>query len=133
MGLAYTVYSYVSSYDEAGVLSVYAGVNTEKYLQSVEAIEKCIADIKTKDISEEEFIRGKEQMISSQIFSQESTSSQMLLFGKELLYSGRVYDYEERVKRITSVTLDNVKEAVEYNFGEKNRAVALVGAVDKPI
>ena len=57
----------------------------------------------------------------------------MLLFGKELLYSGRVYDYEERVKRITSVTLDNVKEAVEYNFGEKNRAVALVGAVDKPI
>lgn len=133
MGLAYTVYSYVSSYDEAGVLSVYAGVNTEKYLQSVEAIEKCIAEIKTKDISEEEFVRGKEQMISSQIFSQESTSSQMLLFGKELLYSGRVYDYEERVKRITSVTLDNVKEAVEYNFAEKNRAVALVGAVDKPI
>ena len=34
LGLAYTVYSYVSTYAEAGALSVYAGVNTEKYLSS---------------------------------------------------------------------------------------------------
>lgn len=74
LGLAYTVYSYVSTYAEAGALSVYAGVNSEKYLQSVEAIYKCISDIKNKSISEEEFIRGKEQLVSSQIFAQESSS-----------------------------------------------------------
>jgi len=45
LGLAYTVYSYVSAYAEAGALSVYAGVNAAKYEQSVEAIYDCIADI----------------------------------------------------------------------------------------
>lgn len=102
LGLAYTVYSYISTYCETGTLAVYAGVNAEKYKQSAEAIYSCVNDLRKKNISEEEFLRGKEQLISSQIFAQESTSSQMLLFGKELLYRGRVYNFEDRVNKISS-------------------------------
>ena len=133
LGLAYTLYSYVSSYAETGALSVYAGVNAEKYKSSVDAIYKCIDDIKKKNISYEEFIRGKEQLVSSSIFAQESTSSQMLLFGKELLYSGRIYDFEDRVNKINAVTLDDVLEAAAVNFNYDEKAVSLVGAVDKPL
>ncbi|MDE6585722.1 MAG: insulinase family protein, partial [Clostridia bacterium] len=133
LGLAYTVYSYVSTYAETGTLTIYAGVNSEKYLQSVQAIYGCIDDIKKNAVSEEEFLRGKEQLISSSIFSQESTSSQMLLFGKEMLYNGKVYNFEERVNKISSVTLDDVREAINFNFDEKHMATALVGAVDKPL
>lgn len=133
LGLAYTVYSFVSTYAETGALSIYAGVNAQKYLQSVEAIYGCIKDIKSNKISEEEFSRGKEQLVSSSIFAQESTSSQMLLFGKELLYSGKVYDFEDRVNKISSVTLNDVLDAIEFNFSPENKAIALVGAVDKPL
>lgn len=133
LGLAYTVYSYVSTYAETGALSIYAGVNAKKYLQSVEAIYNCIKAIKTQKVNEEEFLRGKEQLISSSIFAQESTSSQMLLFGKELLYSGRVYDFEDRVKKIEAVTLNDVLAAIEFNFSEDKKAASLVGVVDKPI
>lgn len=133
LGLAYTVYSYVSTYEETGALSVYAGVNAEKYKKSVDAIYNCIEDIKKKNISEEEFIRGKEQLVSSSIFAQESTSSQMLLFGKELLYRGQVYDFEDRVNKINAVTLKDVLTAVELNFDDKYKAISLVGAVDKPL
>lgn len=133
LGLAYTVYSFVSTYAETGSLAIYAGVNSHKYEQSAEAIYKCIKDIKSKNISNEEFIRGKEQLISSSIFSQESTSSQMLLFGKEMLYNDKVYNFEERVNKISSVTLNDVLDAVELNFNDKNKASALVGAVDKPL
>ena len=133
LGLAYTVYSYVTAYDETGALSVYAGVNASKYLQSVEAIYNCISDLKKKDITREEFERGKEQLISSSIFSQESTSSQMLLFGKELIYRDRVYNFEDRVKRISSVTYDDVMDAIDLNFDEKGKALSLVGAADKPL
>ncbi len=133
LGLAYTVYSYVSSYNECGSLTVYAGVNADKYLQSVEAIQKCIEEIKKKNITEDEFTRGKEQLIASSIFAQENTSSQMLLFGKELLYNDKIYDFEERVKRISSVTLKDVFEAIDINFNENGKASALVGAVDKPL
>lgn len=133
LGLAYTVYSYVSTYAEAGALSVYAGVNTEKYFSSVDAIYRCIDDLRKKNISKEEFLRGKEQLVSSSIFSQESTSSQMLLFGKELLYSGRVYDFEDRINKLNAVTLDDVLAAVDRNFDEKFKATSVVGAVDKPL
>ena len=64
---------------------------------------------------------------------QESTSSQMLLFGKELLYRGQVYNFEERVNKISSVTLNDVLDAIDVNFNDKYKAVALIGAVDKPL
>lgn len=131
-GLAYTVYSYVSAYAEAGALCVYAGVNAEKYKHSLEAVYGCIDELKKAKISHEEFLRGKEQLVSSSIFAQENTSSQMLLFGKEMLYNNKIYNFEERVNKITSVTLDDVLEAVEFNFPDENRAIAVVGAADKP-
>ena len=133
LGLAYTVYSYTSTYCETGALAVYAGVNSEKYIQSAEAIYRCINELKNKNISEDEFLRGKEQLISSQIFAQESTSSQMLLFGKELLYRGKIYNFQNRVNQISSVTLKDVLTAVEANFDEKYKATAIVGAVNKAL
>ena len=55
----------------------------------------------------------------------------MLLYGKELIYSGNIYNFEERVKKINAVTYQDVLQAIEYNFDEKYRATALVGRVDK--
>ena len=133
LGLAYTVYSYLSSYEETGSLVVYSGVNAGNYHKSVDAVFDCIEDIKRKNISKEEFMRGKEQLTSSSVFAQESTSSQMLLYGKELIYSGKVYDFEERVNKISAVTLDDIMEAIECNFNRDKLAVSVVGNVDKPL
>lgn len=133
LGLAYTVYSYLSTYEQSGSLVIYAGVNADDYMSSVSAIYDCISNIKKKNLTKEEFMRGKEQLLSSQIFAQESTSSQMLLYGKELIYSGKIYDFEERVNKINSITLDDVYEAIEYNFDPKYKASAIIGKVDKPL
>jgi predicted Zn-dependent peptidase len=133
LGLAYTVYSYLSTYKHTGALVIYAGVNANNYMQSVEAVYDCIKKLKTKDMSEDEFRRGKEQLLSSQIYAQESTSSQMLLYGKELLYNGNIYNFEERVNKINSITLNDVYEAIEYNFDETYKATAIVGKIEKPL
>ncbi len=133
LGLAYTVYSYLSTYEKSGALTVYAGVNADSLEQSVEAIYNCIEDLKKKTLTAEEFKRGKEQILSSLIYAQESTSSQMLLYGKELIYSGKLYDFEDRVGKLNAVTLDNVFEAIEYNFDDRYRATAVVGKVEKPL
>ena len=130
-GLAYTVYSYLTSYKNTGSLVIYAGVNADNYEHSVEAIYSCIEDVRRKNITEYEFKRGKEQLLASQIFAQENTSSQMLLYGKELIYSGNIYNFEDRVKKITSVTYQDVLQAIEYNFDERYRATAVVGKVDR--
>ncbi len=133
LGLAYTVYSYLSSYEQSGALTVYAGVNAENYQKSVDAIYECIEGVKKKNISNEEFRRGKEQLTASLVFAQENTSSQMLLYGKELIYTGKIYDFERRMNELNAVTLDDVYEAIKYNFDDKYKATAVVGNVDKPI
>lgn len=133
LGLAYTVYSYVSAYAETGSLTVYAGVNTENLEKAAQAIDKCIAEIRKKNITEEEFLRGKEQLLSSSVFAQESSSSQMLLYGKELIYRNAVYDFEERVNKLNSLKLENVLDCIDYNFDESRRSTAVIGKADKPL
>ncbi|MCD7728606.1 MAG: insulinase family protein [Clostridia bacterium] len=133
LGLAYTVYSYLSPYANTGTLTVYAGVNAKNYKKSVNAVYKCIDEIKKKYITEEEFVRGKEQMKASFIFAKESSSSQMLLYGKEMLYNNKLYNFDEKMNKINSVTLDDVIKAIGQNFDENNMAAAVVGKLDEPL
>ena len=133
LGLAYTVYSYNSAYADTGTLVVYAGVNAKNYLRSVDAVKKCIDDVKGGKIGREEFERGREQLKASSIFAQESTSSQMLLYGKEMLYSGKPYSFEERIAAINAVTADDLAEAIEGSFNNDGMAASLVGKLDKPL
>ncbi len=133
LGLAYTVYSYNSAYADTGTMVVYAGVNAKNYLRSVDAVKKCIEDIKRGNVSKEEFERGREQLKASSVFAQESTSSQMLLYGKEMLYSGRPYDFERRIADINAVTEDDVAEAIARSFDESKTAAALVGKLKTPL
>ena len=133
LGLAYSVYSYTSHYNETGVLTVYAGVNPQKAYEAADAVLSVIREFKKNGVSEEEFRRGREQMKSSNIFSQENTSSQMLLYGKQLLYKNEVYDFEKRMSEISALTRENIMEAIARNFDFEKISVSSVGKLEKPI
>ena len=94
---------------------------------------RALGDYLIVALSTDEFNRGKEQLKASSIFAQESTSSQMLLYGKEVMYSGRLYDFEERIKSVNAVTMDDVAEAIDCAFDRSRMAAAVVGKVDKPL
>lgn len=133
LGLAYSVYSYTSHYNETGILTVYAGVNPQKAGSAAEAVLAVLREFGKGGVSEEEFLRGREQMKSSNIFSQENTSSQMLLYGKQLLYKNEVYDFEKRMNEISAITKEDVEAAIESNFDFSKIAVASVGNLEKAI
>lgn len=130
-GLAYSVYSYLSAYEECGSLTVYAGVNPSHAQEAYEAIEEVIAQMKTDGISKEEFLRGREQMKSSMLFAQESTSSQMLLYGKYMLYNGEVYDFEGRFKKMNEMKREDVMDALALTLDGSQQAVSIVGKIGK--
>jgi predicted Zn-dependent peptidase len=72
-------------------------------------------------------LRGKEQIKSAFIFGQESTASQMLVFGKYLSLLDKEFDFAERIKAIENVTIDDVHEAISKSFDIENSATATVG------
>ncbi len=133
LGLAYSVYSYPSHYDETGLLTVYAGVNPKKAKQAAKAVKEVIEEFCKKGVTEEEFLRGREQIKSSSIFAQENTSSQMLLYGKQMLYKNEVYDFEKRMAEIAALTPDDISRAIACNYDFSRAAVATVGNLKEGI
>ena len=131
-GLAYSVYSYISPYAECGSQMIYAGVNPTQAQEAYDAICEVVKDVKKNGVTKDEFFRSREQMKSGMFFSNESSNSQMLLYGKYMLYFNQIFDFEEKLKRINEMTYEQSFEAIEKMFDEKQKAIALVGNTDKP-
>lgn len=132
-GLAYSVYSYLSSFPECASLNIYAGVNPTKVQEAYEAILEIIKAMKEKGITEDEFLRSREQMKASMFFSNESSNSQMLLYGRYMLYFNKVFDFEDKLNRINAMTHAKAQEVLSIMFDESKKAVALVGKTDTPL
>lgn len=128
LGLAYSVYSYGSQYKTDGVLDIYAGVNTVQRDLAAQAIIDEVRRFKKFGITEQEFLRGKEQMKSAFILGRESTASQMMLLGKCMIFLNSEYDVKERLSRLEKVTLNDVLGVIDLSFDIDNAATATVGS-----
>ncbi len=133
LGLAYSVYSYTSHYAETGLVTVYAAVNPKKTEDAAAAVIEVLDAFKREGVTEDEFARGREQLKSSSIFSQENTSSQMLLYGRTLLYQNEVYDFEKRMEEISSLRRADVLDAIAAGLDFGRAATASVGNLKKPV
>lgn len=130
-GLAYSVYSYISPYAECGSQVIYAGVNPAQAEEAYEAICAVVADIKQNGVTKDEFLRSREQMKSGLFFSNENSNSQMLRYGKYMLYFNKIFDFEEKLENINAMTYERSFEAIAKMFDETQKAIALVGNTDK--
>ena len=127
MGLCYSIYSYVTSYLDCGFTSIYAGVGIKNYKSAFDAILSEMQKLKKDGITEEEFLRTREQIKSSFVMSQESTASQMVLFGKYLLLTGKDFDFNKKLEAINSLTKNDVNELILRDIEIDNIATSIVG------
>ena len=126
-GLAYSVYSYLSFYPECGLQGIYAGVNPANQDQAYEAILDVLKNVKEKGITKDEFLRSREQMKASLFFGNESTNSQMLLYGVRMLNHNDLFDFEKKLSEINSMTYEMAQEAAREMFDERYMAISTVG------
>ena len=133
LGLAYSVYSYASLYMKAGTLCVYAGVANAKRDVAFGAIVDEIKKVRDNGLTEKEFLSGKEQVKSSLIMSQESTSTQMQLYGLNLLRKGDVFNLERKIIDINELDLYDVNRVVKSNFDLEKASVVSVGKNKKEL
>ncbi len=127
LGLAYSVYSYTSLYQNQGVLEIYAGVNTQNRDLAFERIVDEIKKIKTDKITEQEFLRAKEQVKSSMVMGRESTSTQMILCGKYPFFLDKTFDFQDRLNQLSAITLKDVNDVIDQAFDLSMLSTATVG------
>lgn len=126
-GLAYTVYSSISTYRTNGVLSIYSAVSPKNVIDTVKIIREEIDNFVKNGITKEEFNKGKQGLKGSLVLAQESTSSIMNVYGKYLLMTGKIFNMDDRLKAIDNITLDEVNAKIKEAFNFDTCASAYIG------
>jgi len=129
-GLAYSIYSYPSSYQDAGLFTVYAGASAKNAPKVIGLVLKEFKRIKDKGVDATELEKSKNHIKGSLMLSMESTSSRMSKLAKDELYFGRHYSLEEVVREINRVSLDQVQQLAKGLFDSKYLSLTALGKID---
>jgi len=106
-GLAYSIYSFLSSYSDTGIFGAYAGTDPERVQEVIAIILKEFARIRNS-VDDEAFNRAKEQLKGNLILGLESTGSIMNHIARNEICFGRNFTPEDIIARIEEVTKDEV-------------------------
>ena len=126
-GLAYSVYSYPSCYTSAGAMGVYAGTSAEKSVETLSLMIEEIERMRSGGITEEEFVRCREQMKGNYLLGMESTGALMNAIGRTELLQGRQYDAEDTLRRISDVSMEDVRRCIAEYLRPDRICAAIVG------
>ncbi len=107
-GMAYSVYSYPSSYTPCGMFAVYAGTAPRNAQTVIGMIGEEIHKFLKEGIAEQEFSDAREQLKGGYTLGQESTSARMTAIGRSLLILNRTQTEDEVLAKIDAVTKDDV-------------------------
>ena len=130
-GLAYSVFSYPSSFEDCGLFSIYAGAKPDNLKSVAELIMEEIRFVKESGITEEELYDSKEQLKGSYILGLESTSGRMISIGKSELLLEKIYSPAEILERIDKVDMESVNSIIKHIFDTDNMGVAVIGSMEK--
>jgi len=130
-GLVYSIFSYPSSYKNAGLFTIYAAMNPKHLKSVVDIVMDEINLLKEKGIEEDVLEKSKEQLKGNYILGLESTSSRMNSIGKSELLLERIYTPEEILQKIDKVDLRSVKEVTDMVFDTESLSFTAVGNIDE--
>ena len=127
-GMAYSVFSYHSSYVDCGMFGVYAATSPEHLDEVAERIDVICKEMAKFGMSEDELQKAKEQVKGSMMLSLESTSSRMSRLGKNELMLLREVTADESLSLINTVTREDVLQVAQAILTDRV-AVSAVGPV----
>lgn len=125
-GMAYSVYSYYSSYRDSGMFGVYAGTSPDQAQTVLDLVQEIFQDVASQGFSQEELKKAKEQVKGSLMLSLESTGSRMNRLGKNELILGRHITLDETLAKINQVTVEDLQQLAQFILTQKP-ALAAVG------
>lgn len=130
LGLCYTIVGYPSSYKNSGAFVIYTSTNPQSVKQAVCAIRREINILIKDGITEDELNKGKEQLKTSLVLGQESTSSMMRVFGSHAIQTGSLYDFDGRISLIDCTTKEDVINVAREIFDYERMCASIVAQDD---
>lgn len=128
-GLCYNIESSISSFNDSGFISIYAGLNIQQVLNVSKLIKKEVDKLKKYYITKEELEKAKEQLKGSYILSLESAFNKMYEIGKDILHKREIETPDSVIKHVNSISLNDIIRVTDRYFDYSKLNIACVGKV----
>ena len=129
-GLAYSIYSFLSSYMDAGITGICAGTDSRFVNETLEVINDEILKIQDGDISETDLKEAMEHLGGGILLGAESSDARMMRLAKNEFVFGRYITYEELMNELEKVTIDEVVTCSKEAFSPENISLVTLGPMD---
>jgi len=126
-GLAYAVFSGLSAYRDAGMLTVYAGCAAETVGEVVDLVVEEMRGMKETPLPDSELRRAKDHLKGSLMLSLESTSSRMSHLARQEIYFDKHFTLDETLEGIEQVSTQDVQRVARDLFSNGSLAATVLG------
>ena len=116
LGLCYSIYCYPQPFQNAGSLSIYAGLGKNYGEKALEVILKEINKFAKEGITDDKLNINKEKLKASYILGLESTSSRMFSNGKSVLFKNKITTQEDVIKRVDKISQEDIRFVLDNCF-----------------
>lgn len=127
-GLCYSIYAFHWAFADSGIFGVAAATN-ESDLGTLLPVILDELNAATRDITEEEVVRARNQIRAGLLMALESPSARAGQLARQQILWGRPIPLEETVARIEKVDAARVKQVAEQLFSAATPALAGIGPV----
>jgi predicted Zn-dependent peptidase len=132
-GISYSIYSFHSSYIDCGVFGIYCATMPEKFGLTVDLIMKECKKMLYEGITDDEFNDTKTFMKGNLALSLESNEVKMSQLARNEMTYGRYFDFNDIVKIIDNISLDDYIRVCDKIFKNKTFSLVSVGRLRKKI
>ena len=126
-GLAYSIFSAISSYADSGILKICAGTTKDKARELLDVTAEVLSDLRDGRIADEEVTMARELMKGSMLLSLESAEYRMSRLAMSEMFLGRTESHDESLRRVDAVTPDQVRELAATMLARERFSLAAVG------
>ena len=128
-GLAYSVYSFISSHADSGMFGAYAAVDPGHIRETIRLMVKEMRSLRETPVDEAVVQDAKEYAKGSLMLASESVDNQMARLAQNELILGRFVPLSEIIDKIDRVTPAEIQELAEALFQPNPAALAVLGPV----
>ena len=130
-GLAYSVSSGLTAYQDCGALTVYAGCDADAVSEVVDLVVSELQSLRDKPIHPEELRRSQDHLKGNLVLSLESSSSRMSQMARHEIQFSRQVALEDTLRAVEAVTLDDIHRVARNLFRPGALAATVLGPVGR--
>lgn len=124
-GLAYSIYSYLSSFTDSGYLGVYLGVDPAVVNKAMALVAREITGLRQNSVSEELLARAKDYAKAGIFLSAENMESRMTRIARNELTFGRYVSFDEVAAGFDQVRPEDISDLATRLFSQPLFATVL--------